>query len=161
MEVQKGIEQNPHCGRLYEGRAKFKNGIIDEKEGKQRTWEDWESLSADPPTEGYFHGDYVEESHKEPAWSIEEYKSMKEKGQDSYIVYQPVIRRTTIHLTKPEDVGDASGKRQDPPGAAGFARKSDFEWLGGPDRCTKGKRTYTRCTEWQGAEHWEPLTYPT
>lgn len=159
VRLEKPIETNPHCGRLYDGRAKYKDGIVNETEGKQRTWEDWESLVYEAP-DGYASGDYIEDSPASPTWSLEEYKSLKESGQDSYVVYHPVVRRTSSHLAKPPDVGTYAGKRQEPPGAAGFARTSDFEWLGGPDRCVKSRRTYTRTTEWHGADAWSDLTYP-
>jgi hypothetical protein len=145
-EVQKPLETHPECGFLTANRDKYKDGVQSE-DGKQRTWEDWQSLT---------DNDY----DSSPGWSLEQYKSLKERGVDSYVVFQPIVRRTTIHLARPVDLGAASGKRQTPPGAANFSRISDFEWLGGADRCTKSKRTYTRTTEWQGAELWDELVYP-
>ena len=166
VETQRPIELHKNCGKLNPERAWFKDGAILTVEdpaaagGKQLTWEDWPQLmeaSEDNPG-----GDYLEESASGGpiVWSLENYKGIKEQGQDAYLFYSPVVRRTTIHLRKPADVGDGSGKLQEPPIFVGFARIGDFMWLGGADRCVKSGRTFTRTTEWQGAEFWEPLTYP-
>jgi hypothetical protein len=48
---------------------------------------------------------------------------------------------------------------QEPPSAANFTNISGFQWLGGPDRCTKSHRTFVRQTEWVGAYYWSSLIY--
>lgn len=156
--MEKPIELHPRCGRLYEGRAKYKDGQINETEGKQRTWDDWESLS-DVAPEGYGNGDYVEESDDSDTWSLDDYKSLRERGQESYQVSYPVVRRTSSHLAKPGDVGAMIGRISEPPTAANFTRVNDFEWLMTGDSCTKGRRSYTRTSEWTGAKKWSRLTY--
>jgi len=153
-EIEKAIESHPRCGQLKDDRPKYKDGVVS-GDGKQRTWEDWPSLDADD-----YDADIEPLFGSEETWTLDEYKSLKEKGVDSYPLAAPIIRRTTIHLRKPDDLGDGVGNRQTPPSAANFARISDYDWLGGPDRCTKSKRTYTRTTEWIGAEVLSALIYP-
>ncbi len=160
-ELQKPLETHIKCGTLNPDRAFYKDGVkVEEgsgdRVGKQRTWEDWQQLTE----VGDDDADYQPVNVKgDAAMSLEDYKFLKESGQDSYVVYQPIVKRNSIHLAKPDDVGSASGKLQDPPSEANFSRVSGFEWLGGPDRCTKQGRTYTRATEWHGAEHWDDITY--
>lgn len=155
-EIEKAIESHPRCGKLKTGRPKYKDGVVNAAEGKQRTWEDWQSLDADDyDAVGAPAAPYAALAK----WTLAEYKSLKEKGVESYVFAAPLIRRTSIHLGRPTDIGDAVGKRQDPPAAANFARIAGYAWLAGPDRCTKSKRTYTRTSEWTGAEEWSSLIY--
>jgi len=157
-ELEKPLETHRLCGKLKPNRPRYKDGENNPAEGKQRTWEDWQSLD-DNDYDGTGHP-LKPAGNTETLWTREQYKSLKEKGQDSYVVAAPIIRRTTIHLRKPDDIGAATGKRQNPPAAANFANVTGFDWLAGPDRCTKSKRTFTRSSEWIGAEEWSELTYP-
>lgn len=154
--VIRPIEFHPRCGRLNPGRKTFPDaggGV-----GKQRTWEDWTSLTGTGDDK-----DYDNSFSRGPAaptiWTLTEYKQLREMGVDSYEGTFPTIRRTTIHFYKPNDVGAGCGRRQTPPTAANFTDVAHYEWLGGPDRCTKSRRTYTRTTEWTGLEYWEHLLY--
>lgn len=158
-ELQKPIETHPRCGVLNPERPYWKDGVAKNDAstgGKQRTWEDWQELTS---TEEDIDGDYIVQTGVTGGWTLDEYKSLKERGVESYVAFQPVIRRTTSHLARPLDLGDQSGKQSKPPAAANFSRIEDYEWLGGPDRCTRNGRTFTRTTEWQGAEKFSNLLY--
>lgn len=153
-QIDKALESHRLCGTLKEDRPKYKDGAVNAAEGKQRTWEDWPALDGDD----YDHS-AAPVTGDGDRWTLAYYKSLREKGVESYVFPAPVIRRTTIHLGRPTDLGDATGKIQEPPSAANFARIEGYQWLAGPDRCTKSKRTYTRTTEWVGAEEWSALIY--
>lgn len=148
VELQRPLETHGRCGLLNPGRPK--NPKID----KIATWEDWQVLDENDYDSSFPRGTNVGD-----IWTLAQYKSLKEQGVDSYVVFQPIVRRNSIHLGRPTDLGAAAGKLQDPPSGANFPGLSYYEWLGGPDRVTKSKRTYNRCTEWLGAQHWETLMY--
>lgn len=156
-ELEKAIEQHPRCGRLKANRPKYKDGVVSAAEGKQRTWEDWNALDADDYDAAFTP---VPPFAAATVWTLAEYKGLKEKGVETYILASPVIRRTTTHLRKPSDLGAAVGQRQEPPEACDFSRIEDYQWIAGPDRCTRSKRVYTRTSEWIGAEEFSTLIYP-
>ena len=168
LELQKPLESHARCGILNPDRAFYQDGqkvppvtpgpgVV--QGGKQRTWDDWPQLTQGDVGDD---GDYLSLNDRiddEAVWDVETYKAQRESGQDSYITFEPVIKRTTIHLAKPLDTGAYSAKRQNPPSEANFTRVSGFEWLAGPDCCTKSGRTFTRRSEWRGAEVWGHSTY--
>jgi len=152
IELQRPIEMHPNCGTLKAGRYKWNGGVKqgdadNTTKGDLHTWDDWAELDAD---------DY-QAGGADSSWSLAQYKSLKAKGVDSYVLAQPILRRTLIYLKPPEGIGAATGKRTTPP--KDFT-PGGWQWLGGPDRCVKQGRTFTRSTEWRGAEVWSPLIYP-
>ena len=66
------------------------------------------------------------------------------KGEDSYLAYIPVCRRTTKSATPPTH-GEC-GLIEDPPGEIKVA---DYTYVKTADRGTRD-RTWTRCEEWTG-----------
>jgi hypothetical protein len=148
QEVQKPLEVHPCCGILKPARPinPYVNKIV--------TWEDWWALTdADYDSTGTGSGIWA----SVPKWSLATYKAKKEKGEDSYVVYAPIIKRTTIHLYPPGDVGDASGKIQSPP--SNPFGVDEWQYLAGPDQVTQQKRTFTRVSEWHGAEYVDSEIY--
>ena len=103
-EVSKPLEMHPLCGILKPTRTP--NAIT----GKKLTWEDWSLLTAnDYDDTGSGTGIWVGSAK----FSLAEYQAKKARGQDSYVVFAPVIRRTTIHLYPPPDCGSAVGQAPD------------------------------------------------
>lgn len=147
-EITRPLEQHSRCGKLKSDRTP--NAVT----GKKLTWEDWQLLTdSDYDSTGNGSGIWASTAK----WDLATYQAMKARGQDSYVLYAPILRRTTIHLTPPADVGSASGRLQTPP-SGGFDL-SDWDWLAGPDRCTENTRIFTRTTEWHGADYWDTDTY--
>lgn len=75
-------------------------------------------------------------------------------GQDSYVVYSPVARRTTKHSTPPAT--SACGKREMPPADIAIA---GYVYLKTADRRTRD-RTWSRVEEWTGGLEIDELIYP-
>jgi len=146
--VVKPLEQHPLCGILKPDRA------VSSVTQKQLTWEDWPLLTSDDyDATGNGTGIWASVGK----WDLATYKARKEKGEDSYEVFAPVVKRTTIHLYPPSDVGSASGYIQFPP-TSGFD-VSAWQFLAGPDHCTRNERVFTRSSEWHGAEYIDTLIY--
>jgi hypothetical protein len=170
-ELQKAIETHPQCGFLSPFRSYYLNGAIQNDSatgGKRRTWEDWADLlgvktgaaamdydgsggDGSLNEDGSGSGDGYNEDG-DPIWTLAQYQKLRSAGTDSYVLFVPVVRRTTYHLYAPEDLGTLSGKLSSPPTAANFTNVSNYAWLQGPDRCTRTKGVFCRSTEWQGFE---------
>ena len=79
------------------------------------------------------------------------------KGIESYLVYAPVIRKTTTVDSIPNDYGLALGHRFD---SLDIDIPGDWQWL---KRCDKlvpnGDSTWQRIEEWGGADEWDEDLY--
>lgn len=144
MELQKPLEAHPECGRLKPTRKKYNDNGIESPTGKQRTWDDWADLTGD---------DYDTTGDI----TLAGYKAYRARGVESYLVGQPVARRTTYYLRGVQTSGCYF--RQDPPGACG-APLTGYEYLKTADRVTKEGNKRTRVEEWTGAEDWDNTLYP-
>lgn len=78
-------------------------------------------------------------------------------GVTSYIVYAPVIRRTSALTSAPSSSN--AGGRENPPGGL---VSGDWEWLKTADRVVSpGQNSdYEQIEEWTGADVWDPVLYP-
>lgn len=77
------------------------------------------------------------------------------KGIESYLVFAPVVTRTTTHKTKP-DVGGDSGKICEPEEKP----KGDWMFLKTGDRCVLGSdQLWVRTEIWTGADEWDTDIY--
>jgi hypothetical protein len=147
-ELTRPLEQHSLCGILKPARP------ISPVTQKKLTWEDWQLLTTDDyDSTGNGTGIWAAAAK----WSLSTYQRKKERGEDSFVLYTPIIRRTTIHLYPPGDVGSMAGRLQSPP-STGFD-VGVWTWLAGPDRCTHSARTFTRVTEWHGADYWDTEIY--
>jgi hypothetical protein len=164
-ELQKAIETHPRCGVLSHARSYYLNNAVQidsSTGGKRRTWEDWADLLGvdtggakldyDASGTGAADGSNGVNSNGDNIWTLAQYQSLRAAGTDSYVIFVPVIRRTTYHLYTPEDLGTLSGRLTNPPNAANFTAVGGYAWMQGPDRCTKTKGVFCRTTEWQGFE---------
>lgn len=78
----------------------------------------------------------------------------KRRGQDSYLVFAPVVRRTTKQRSRPTST--SCGKISSPPvGVAGYT------FLKSADRASKNSADgyWTRQEEWLGADSWDKEIY--
>jgi hypothetical protein len=152
-ELNRPLEQHSLCGVLNPDRP------TNPTTQKKITWEDWALLDPDEDTgvdyDSTGSGSGIWASAAK--WDIATYLQRKNKGEDSFILFTPTVRRTTVHLYPPGDVGSMSGRIQFPPSSA--FDLSSFIWLAGPDRCTHNSRTFTRITEWIGADYWDTEVY--
>lgn len=126
-ELSKAIEGHPRCGSL-------KN---------KKRWDEWESLEA---------ADYdTSTAVGSPAWTFENYISLKKAGTESWSVSAPMVRRQSKYYYTPTDLGLYSYKRQNPPSIAGAP--TGYDWLKGADRFVIEGPLRTRSEEWIGFQH--------
>lgn len=83
----------------------------------------------------------------------------KLRGQDTYLVFAPVFRRTTQMRACPD--GSLCGRRQRLTFLSGDMRNK-YEYLQSADRGTRSgdHGRWQRAREWTGAEYWDPDIYP-
>ncbi len=141
-ELTRPIEMHPRCGVLKADRPSA------DSNGSKRTWEDWANLTS---------ADYDDSG--ENKWKLSDYQSLKAAGVDNYNVGSPVLRRTLRYFVPPPDIGADCYVQQDPPNGCPFAGVDSWNWLVGPDRCTREGRLYIRVTEWIGAQTISALIY--
>lgn len=158
-EMRNRIERHPRCGILTTSAASI---------GK--SWENWQALEyADYETDPRGDGEFTLTG--ESIWTLDEFKAMKKRGEEEYVVWTPRVRRTLRYVARPPDVGFYCGRRQNPPdgsysgviGEGGIiiaiGAFFGYEWLGASDRLLKCGNKYERTTEWWGASKWDPLLY--
>ena len=93
------------------------------------------------------------------AWTLANYKTLKAKGVEEFVMYLPVLTRTLEYLGRPSGLGDKSGKRQSPPTLC-YDFIADYDWLLGPDECVQRGDKYERKTTWLASNKVEALLYP-
>ena len=90
------------------------------------------------------------------AASYPELKNLVDKlrrGQDSYMVYAPVVRKITSNTSEPTT--NQCGLRTTP-----AATITGYEFLQTADRATRKNGRWERTEEWTGAEVWDSDIYP-
>ena len=77
-------------------------------------------------------------------------------GVESYIVFAPLVRKTTPLGAKPDDL--EAGIREDPPEEPG----GTWQYLKTADRAVSPGQdsAWDRIEEWTGADVWDPILYP-
>ena len=86
------------------------------------------------------------------------------KGVESYLVFAPVLRRTTCSPKKPRSafkgVGGLCGKVVTPPAKLRGMASGKWEWLKTADRArTASGGGSERVEEWTGADEWDKALY--
>lgn len=78
------------------------------------------------------------------------------QGVDSYLVFSPVVRKTTPLTDKP--TGQSAGSREAPPETP----SGTWEYLKTADRSVSPGQDskWERVEEWTGADVWDPILYP-
>lgn len=159
MEERRPVEEHPKCfflksdrpwreypesrsaGDSYESEA-----AAGDKKVRQRTWEHWAVLDTDD----------ISESGNPNAWTLEQYKEIKEKGFDDYPVASPVASQTSYHKAKP-DCGSGIWTISSPPSYCGAP--TGWIYVKVCDRSTKQGRLYTRVQQWRGFANATPLFF--
>lgn len=117
-----------------------------EKVYKQRTWDNWQSLDTD---------DYALAAVTN-RWSLEQYKSLKEKGYNDYPVSYPLCTATTYHRARPQS-GQGTWKISAPPSECD--PPPGFIYVKCADRGTKQARLFTRIQQWRGYDSTDELFF--
>jgi hypothetical protein len=152
VEIERKLEQHP---RYQTGGAK---AFTDEDFASLPKWED----EADPALKKIFKFTIVNADNKKETKELSEnakdLATKKLRGQESYIIYSPVARRTSQSRDVP--VTSPCGKRQTP---AVPSVPSGYVWLKTADRATRTGRygKWERIEEWTGADFWDEDIYPT
>jgi len=78
------------------------------------------------------------------------------RGVEGYLVFAPVVRRTTPLKLAPTT--QTAGTREDPPESP----SGDWEFLKTADRLVSPGQSspFDRVEEWTGADAWDPILYP-
>src|SRR5205814_388524 len=76
------------------------------------------------------------------------------RGQDSYVVYQPVARQTERLSYRP--TAEPCGILQNPPYGLQI---TGYEYLKTADRVTRQGKYFESAREWSGAEFWDHDIY--
>jgi hypothetical protein len=142
-QVEKRLEQHP---RYRVGAAGAKVLTTSDLS----SIEDWKSTT-----------DATERDTKRAALTAnaQDFVSKLEKGQDSYLIYIPVLRKTSTTYTPPST--STCGKRETPPGFP--AVPSGYTFLKTADRGqrTGQNRKWERQEEWTGFDFVDPDIYTT
>lgn len=77
------------------------------------------------------------------------------RGIESYLVFSPVVTKTSYPSSMPNNIGAACGKRQAPDVAASAAAA----WLKTGDRVAQADGAFTRVEQWTGADEWDEDLY--
>jgi hypothetical protein len=144
MELQKPLETHPEMINLASTRPRYDADGNVSPTGRQRTWDDWAELTDDDVGTGL-------------GITLAKYKEYREAGVESFIVYQPVARRTTHYIRGGIQTGKC-GIRIPPP--VGCGAPEGYQWLKTADRVSRSGRTTARVEEWTGAEKWDTTLYP-
>jgi len=77
------------------------------------------------------------------------------RGQDTYLVFSPVVRATTPRSNQP--TGSSAGARDNPP----ISVSGSWEWLKTADRSVSPGQTsdWDQIEEWTGADEWDADIY--
>ncbi len=144
IEVQKPLETHPMFNAASATSVHPNAGLYELSDDDWDTIDEWKSADRARKREII-----LEESTAEALAFIHRLQ----RGQDSYVLYCPVGRRTRKYATAP--VCTRSGLPQNPPAAI---KVSGYVYLKTADRATRD-RTWTRTEEWTGADEIDTEVY--
>jgi hypothetical protein len=144
VEIQKDIRTHPMFGSLFASSHPSANEFV-LTEDDQRAVAEWETAStaADKATKYTALTAHAKELAKR-----------LQRGQDSYVVYAPLCRRTTKNAARPTKT--RCGKSDNPPAAI---KVDGYKYIKTADRSTRD-RTWTSVEEWTGADEVDTKVYP-
>jgi len=143
QELRKKIETHPCMGQL-----------TNDARLAGKSFEQWQDLTLD---------DWIDATSIPAfwssigAWAVDDYQTMKEKGEEDYVMYPPVLTRTLSYTAPPTDIGIRCGTQQTPP-AGSFPFSDLYDWLAGPDSLTRKGAKFERKTTWIGADFSSPAS---
>jgi len=161
VQIEKALITHPRY--VYEGATQGPKELDLEARVAIKFWEDCPNARLKAAFKYFEDPNKIkEEDAKTLTANAQDYATKILKGEDSYIIFIPVCRRTTTTMNEP--VTSKAGHREDPPsGKFPKALIDAWKWLKTADRLSQSGKSskWEQIEEWTGANLWDTDLYST